>query len=1029
MSRLRPYWPFLALGLLALPAAWPFFQPDALPRTNDALTHLYRAIQLDRLLPAGVWLPRWAPDLVFGYGYPVFNYFPYLAHLLIVAGHRLGLDFLAAYQAAGALTLILSAWTAYALAQELFGEAAGLLAGAAYVYSPYLLYDAHIRGSLPESLALALLPLALLYLRRAARGDARAAWWAGLALAGCLFSHHGVTLQAMPFVLAYGAFEVWQGARLRRAGRPAPSAFIWRWACPPWVLAMLPFGLALGLTAFFWLPALLESGLVQIERGTQNGGMLYSANFLSLAELTAQLRAPVDPDLLNPPVARPLPLAALLLAALALMRWLPRPSAQRTQLLFWAGAIVAGVALIHPLSRPLWDAVPLLRLTLFPWRLLGPLALFSALAAGALFCPWDEGARVSSSSRPSLEWPVSLAALGLVLTGLPFASPPYEPVPARPGLADLAAFELPPDFIGTTTVGEYLPRAVQQLPADAAARRSPEARPRFSAPGAAVEWQAVTPYHDQFAIDAPAPITFIYQQFYFPGWRAVLDGAPAEVRVTAPDGLMAVDVPAGAHTLTFTFGDTGPRTAGQALSLLTLAVFGLGLLVAGPRVLAEPVGRPARPPWPVLGLALALVLARPLAWDSGRTPFLRRGLQADGLRGVAHPVGQSFSGELTLLGWEAPRLSASADEPLRVDLFWRAEHPLGVPYAFEVTLVDEQGFTWSERDPGRPRDWRFTPGTDFWPVDQYVLDPYLLQPLAGAPPGRYQVQVTGFSRYDFRVIGSAMVGPFTLTAPARRPCGAADVGLPGLRLAEFGAESAAPGDERTVTLCWQGAPAEARLRLLDAAGRDRLDAEAIRARSATPGADTAASVRQQVRVLLPAGLETGRYTWAVEAAGARAPFTALEITAPARTFTAPALQANGDQGRRGQVLQAGLGPVALYAVAAPAALTPGAPLPVTLIWQSVDVVRAAYHVFVHLIGPDGVVYAQSDGGPAGWTRPVTGWLPGEYIVDERRLDVPAELPAGTYTLYAGLYRPADGVRLTSPAFPEGRVKLAELAAP
>ena len=142
MSRWRPY---ALLFLFSLPALWPLLH-EGLPRTNDALPHLYRAIQFDALVRAGELFPRWAPDLVFGYGYPVFNFFPYLAHSLIVGVHALGFDFLTAYKIASALALCASGWTAFALGRELFGERAGLVAGVAYLYSPYLLYDLHVRG-------------------------------------------------------------------------------------------------------------------------------------------------------------------------------------------------------------------------------------------------------------------------------------------------------------------------------------------------------------------------------------------------------------------------------------------------------------------------------------------------------------------------------------------------------------------------------------------------------------------------------------------------------------------------------------------------------------------------------------------------------------------------------------------------------------------------------------------------------------------------------------------------------------------
>ncbi|MBU0702890.1 MAG: hypothetical protein KKC18_03405, partial [Chloroflexi bacterium] len=69
-------------------------------------------------------------------------------------------------------------------------------------------------------------------------------------------------------------------------------------------------------------------------------------------------------------------------------------------------------------------------------------------------------------------------------------------------------------------------------------------------------------------------------------------------------------------------------------------------------------------------------------------------------------------------------------------------------------------------------------------------------------------------------------------------------------------------------------------------------------------------------------------------------------------------------------------------------------------------------VFLHLTGPDGALVAQSDGIPADWTRPTTGWLPGEYITDARVLHIPPDAPPGDYMLSAGLY--ADGERLTAP---------------
>ena len=86
-------------------------------------------------------------------------------------------------------------------------------------------------------------------------------------------------------------------------------------------------------------------------------------------------------------------------------------------------------------------------------------------------------------------------------------------------------------------------------------------------------------------------------------------------------------------------------------------------------------------------------------------------------------------------------------------------------------------------------------------------------------------------------------------------------------------------------------------------------------------------------------------------------------------------------------------------------------LPVALRWRATQPIAANYHVFVHLLDADGNRVAQSDGQPALWSRPTSGWSPGEVIEDRHALSLPADLAPGDYTLVVGLYTPLDGARL------------------
>lgn len=48
--------------------------------------------------------------------------------------------------------------------------------------------------------------------------------------------------------------------------------------------------------------------------------------------------------------------------------------------------------------------------------------------------------------------------------------------------------------------------------------------------------------------------------------------------------------------------------------------------------------------------------------------------------------------------------------------------------------------------------------------------------------------------------------------------------------------------------------------------------------------------------------------------------------------------------------------------------------------------------------------AQRDGQPLDGAYPTSQWRPGETIIDPIILPLPADLPAGTYTLFMGMYR-------------------------
>lgn len=83
-------------------------------------------------------------------------------------------------------------------------------------------------------------------------------------------------------------------------------------------------------------------------------------------------------------------------------------------------------------------------------------------------------------------------------------------------------------------------------------------------------------------------------------------------------------------------------------------------------------------------------------------------------------------------------------------------------------------------------------------------------------------------------------------------------------------------------------------------------------------------------------------------------------------------------------------------------LSPGEPLEVTLLWESIGATDRSLTVFAHLLDASGNLIAQHDGLPVEGTRPTTTWNPGERLMDRHGLLVP-DATTGPARLVVGLY--------------------------
>jgi hypothetical protein len=81
----------------------------------------------------------------------------------------------------------------------------------------------------------------------------------------------------------------------------------------------------------------------------------------------------------------------------------------------------------------------------------------------------------------------------------------------------------------------------------------------------------------------------------------------------------------------------------------------------------------------------------------------------------------------------------------------------------------------------------------------------------------------------------------------------------------------------------------------------------------------------------------------------------------------------------------------------------GRTLRVTLDWEATEKLHTHYTAYVHLLSPRGKLIAQNDAPPAAGNFPTTFWHVGNHIADRHLLELPPDLPPGSYLLQIGLY--------------------------
>lgn len=701
---------------------------DGIIRSADGPLHVQRIFAMTTMLASGELWPRWVPYFHLGYGYPIFNFYPpgvfYLGGLLGL----LGIPAAAAFNLIAALAWVIGATGVYRLARRLLPAEGALLAAALWTYAPSRLYEVWDQGSLPQMMAAALLPWALLGLAQlAARPSPRRLLAFSLPLAGMILCHQPITLIASLFIAPAALILCAADCHSRRA----------------LAARLLSVGggaaLAVGLAAIFLLPLAFELRYVQAASQAPDVIPYLTSNFLRPEQLFAQ---PPLIDLTDLRYKLPTTLGLLggVLGALGLLALL-RQRRFGAAALLTAGLSFALFMMVEP-SLPVWQAIPFMPQLRFPERFLRAASILLALAGGA-----------SLLLLPA-RWRGAGLGAGLALTvaaALPLAYPsrPFINWPNQSALDEIRMEETE-HIWGTTSYDEFNPIWGEQPGWDPAVE--PEAYVTDPL-RIVVNRVDMARYGDILQVEQigsavvrvrlARDFTLRFRQFYFPGWTATVNGQAATIYPEAQSGQIALDLPAGEHTVTLTYTGTDTQHAGALITLVSLGM-AAALYVVGrsPALTPSGAGESRLPRRLGAGIILgaaafavvnALFIAPHTLWFRHRSP-------PDAPVYMQTPVRQPFGGQFELLGYTLTDAAAAPGDLLTITLYWRALQTSEREYRPVVQLVNlTQSQAWAVSEPLFPGGGK----TPTYTPDRFASDPHSLRVFDFAPPyvGRISVQM------------------------------------------------------------------------------------------------------------------------------------------------------------------------------------------------------------------------------------------------------------------------------------------------
>lgn len=549
--------PIFVITIAAILVSLPMLVPGFYTVHDDQ--QIARLYLFDKAIKGGQFPPRWVGELGFGFGYPLFIFYPPLVYFLAEIYHVLGLGLIDSVKLVFFSSILFSAFAMYILVKELWGKLEALVAALFYMFLPYRALDVYVRGAMSESFSFVFLPLIIWsFYKLRISNEKKYIYTSSVFLALLMITHNLIFL---PFMLILPWFLTFLTIQKNNNTLKFIKYFL------------KSFILAFGLSAFFWLPAIIEKkytivdSLLLINLASYNIHFVYPIQLWNWAWGYGGSASGLT-DGISFKIGKLHILLSLASVIISLAYMLLKSQNQKVKQISFITFVFFLLFLFSAFmttyfSKPLWDILTPLRYLQFPWRFLVFTGLFSSILAGAFIY--------------FLKLPVLKLAAALIITSLILFTNVklFKPQTYRPDLTDESATKseiLRWDVSNSSF--EYIPKGVPLYIGglntnlvDIQKKDTEHSLIEASSNMAKINILSYSPSKSEFTVSAPEPVKITAGIFNFPGWIVSVNSQMVSVDDQNRLKLITFNVPKGDNRVKIEFTNTPVRSLANWISL------------------------------------------------------------------------------------------------------------------------------------------------------------------------------------------------------------------------------------------------------------------------------------------------------------------------------------------------------------------------------------------------------------------------------------------------------------------------------